>query len=284
MAGRGKLGVIAGGGALPLRIVEGCTRRGEGVCVIRLAGCADAALTAFPGEDCGLGEAGRIIEALRREGCERVVLAGLVRRPNFKSLRLDWRGAALLPRVVAAAARGDGALLDLLVAELAAEGFRVVGAQEALDELAAPAGVMGAYAPSADDLADMRKAAALIAALGPFDAGQGAVVAGGLVLAVEAAEGTDAMLARCASAPVPQGAARSARGVLVKRPKPGQDRRIDMPTVGIETVRRAHAAGLAGIAVEADGALVIDAAETIAEADRLGLFLYGFDPEETHAP
>ncbi|GAB4521840.1 MAG: LpxI family protein [Amphiplicatus sp.] len=283
MAGRGKLGVIAGGGALPLRIVEGCVRRGEAVYVIRLAGCAEAAMTAFPGEDCGLGEAGKIIGALRREGCERVALAGVVRRPSFRSLKLDGRGAALLPRVLAAATRGDGALLNLLVAELGAEGFRVVGAEEALGELAAPAGVMGAHAPSADDLADMRKAAALIAALGPFDAGQGAVVAGGLVLAVEAAEGTDAMLARCAAAPVPQGAARSARGVLVKRPKPGQDRRIDLPTLGVETVRRAHAAGLAGIAVEAGAALIVDADETIAEADRLSLFLYGFAPEEVRA-
>jgi DUF1009 family protein len=240
-------------------------------------------MTAFPGEDCGLGEAGKIIDALRREGCEQVTLAGVVRRPSFRSLKLDGRGAALLPRVLAAATRGDGALLNLLVAELGAEGFRVVGAEEALGELAATAGVMGAHAPSADDLADMRKAAALIAALGPFDAGQGAVVAGGLVLAVEAAEGTDAMLARCAAAPVPQGAARSARGVLVKRPKPGQDRRIDLPTLGVETVRRAHAAGLAGIAVEAGAALIVDADETIAEADRLSLFLYGFAPEEVRA-
>lgn len=284
METRGKLGVIAGGGKLPLRIAEGCVRRGEQVYVIRLAGCAEAAMSAFRGEECGLGEAGKIIGALRREGCERVALAGLVRRPNFRNLKLDRRGAALLPRVLAAAARGDGALLNLLVAELAAEGFRVIGAEEALNELAAPAGAMGAHAPGAEDLADIRKAAALIEALGPFDAGQGAVVAGGLVLAVEAAEGTDAMLARCAAAPVPQGATRRARGVLVKRPKPDQDRRVDLPTIGVESVRRAHAAGLAGIAVEAGGALLVDAEETISEADRLGLFLYGFSLDEVRAP
>ena len=120
------------------------------------------------------------------------------------------------------------------------------------------------------------KAAEVVHALGPFDVGQGAVVANGLVLAIEAAEGTDAMLDRCGS--LPNGINRG--GILVKRPKPGQELRIDLPVVGAETIRRAAQAGLAGIAVEAGVALIIDVDEVVSLADEAGLFVYGFSAQE----
>lgn len=275
-----KLGIIAGAGALPLRIAAACAARSEPVHVIRLKGMADPALDAYEGETCAIGEVGRILRSLKEAGCDAAALAGVVQRPDFASLRTDWRGAALLPRIIAAAARGDGALLSALVSTLESEGFTVIGAEEATRDLAAPKGALGRLAPSETHWADIRKAAAVIAALGPFDVGQGAVVAAGLVLAIEAAEGTDAMLERCAGlAPALRGG--EGRGVLVKRPKPGQERRVDLPTIGVETVRRAHKAGLGGVAVEAGAALIIDAQETRAEADRLGLFVYGFEMEET---
>ncbi len=275
-----KLGLIAGAGALPERIAKASALRGEPVHVVRLKGIAGPELEAFDGETCAIAEVGKIIRSLRNAGCDAVVLAGIVRRPDFKSLTPDWRGAALIPKLVAAAARGDGALLGALVDTLESEGFIVVGADEATGDLAAPKGPLGRLAPDDDHMADIAKAEAVIAALGPFDVGQGAVVAAGLVLAIEAAEGTDAMLDRCAwMAPALKGG-EARRGVLVKRPKPGQEMRVDLPTIGPETVRRAHAAGLAGIAVEAGAALIIDAEETAAEADRLGLFVYGFPSPE----
>ncbi|MBY0423093.1 MAG: UDP-2,3-diacylglucosamine diphosphatase LpxI, partial [Parvularculaceae bacterium] len=209
--------------------------------------------------------------------CDAVVLAGRVRRPDFASLKPDMKGAALLPKIIAAAAKGDGALLSLVVETLEAEGVKVLAPETVLGDLAAPGGALGAFAPSAEDRADIAKAARLVAALGPFDVGQAAVVARGFVLAVEAAEGTDAMLDRCALLPG-RGSERS--GVLLKRPKPQQERRIDLPVVGAETMRRAAAAGLAGVAVEAGGALVVDRAATLAAADSLRLFVYGFSPSE----
>jgi DUF1009 family protein len=142
---------------------------------------------------------------------------------------------------------------------------------------------MGGLAPREADFTDMRKAAAVIRALGSFDIGQGAVVAGGLVLAIEAAEGTDAMLDRCALLPSAMRGGIEGRGVLVKRPKAGQELRVDLPAIGVETVKRAHRAGLAGVAVEAGVSLVIDAAETAREADALGLFVYGFTDAEVRA-
>lgn len=274
-----KLGLVAGGGDLPLRLASAAAKSG-GVHVVRLEGLAAPALAAFPGENCGLAEAGRIIRSLKEAGCDAVALAGVVRRPDFKSLKPDWRGAALLPRLIAAAAKGDGALLGVLVDTFEAEGFLVIGAEEVMASLAAPAGPLGRERPDAEAWSDIRKAAALIAALGPFDVGQAAVVARGFVVAIEAAEGTDAMLDRAASFRAGNGRA----GVLVKRPKPGQELRVDLPVIGAETVRRAAAAGLAGVAVEAGAALVIDAAATIAAADAAGLFVYGFTPAELAAP
>lgn len=274
MAGWTRLGLIGGAGDLPVRIAAAA---GASVFVLRLKGVADPRLLDFPGAEVGMAEAGKILRVLKDEGCDAVVLAGRVRRPDFASLKPDLRGAALLPRVIAAAARGDGALLALLVDTLEAEGHRVLGAEAVLGELAAPSGLLGSRAPTDADRSDIVKAARLVAALGPFDVGQAAVVARGFVLAVEAAEGTDSMLERCAT--LPQRMAERT-GVLVKRPKPGQERRIDLPVVGVETMRRAAAAGLSGVAIEAGGALIVDRAATIAAADAHALFVYGFSAAE----
>ena len=146
--------------------------------------------------------------------------------------------------------------------------------------LAAPQGALGALSPTEDQWSDIRKAAAIVAALGPFDVGQAAVVASGFTLAIEAAEGTDGVLARCAALPQAARGGERRNGVLLKRPKPGQELRVDLPTIGADTVLGAHAAGLAGVAVEAGLTLVIDRETVAREADRLGLFVYGFTPAE----
>ena len=279
-----RLAVIAGGGPLPVRIAQAgaaCAGEGEPPFIIRLTGCADSPFDGFDTAECGLGEAGRLIRLLKEAGCDAVVLAGLVARPDFAALKLDMRGASLLPRVVAAAARGDGALLDILVRTLEQEGFRVLGAQDIVGGLLARQGAMGDHRPLDDHHTDIKKAAALINAIGPFDVGQGAIVARGLVLAIEAAEGTDAMLARCAGLPEALRGQQTARaGVLVKRPKPGQELRVDLPTIGVETINGADRAGLAGVAFEAGGALIMDADATIGRANACGLFLFGFGADD----
>lgn len=269
-----KLGLIAGGGALPMRIIAERDALGEPYHLIRIAGSADEPLNARPGDDCGLGECGKILRRLREAECDAVCFAGIVRRPDFSALKVDWRGAALMPKIIAAATRGDGAILDVVVETLEAENFLVVGADEAVSTLRAPQGAFGAHQPSADDIPDIAKAAALINAIGAFDVGQAAVVDGGHVLAIEAAEGTDLMLARCAA--LPGAPDRQRNGVLVKRPKPGQELRVDLPVIGPETVRRAVRAKLRGIAVEAGLSLVMNREEAVALADEADLFLYGF--------
>lgn len=276
-----KVGIIAGAGALPGQLVEGCLKQDAPFHMIRLAGYAEPGLSRYPGAECGLAEVGRIIRILKENDCDSVVFAGLVRRPNFGKLKPDWRGAALLPRVVRAARRGDGAMLEVLVETFAAEGFLVIGAEEVAGILSAPPGPLGKKGPSEDDIRDMSKAAAVIDALGPYDVGQAAVVREGFVIAVEAAEGTDEMLRRSAVIVArlrgEAGMATGRAGILLKRPKPGQERRIDLPTIGERTIELVSAAGLSGVAIEAGGSLVVDAKAAVARADEEGVFLFAYD-------
>ena len=273
------LGLIAGLGDLPVAVAENAVATGEGVYVLRLKGFEEPRLAAFPGAVIGLGEIGKLFALLKQAGCEDVLFAGIVKRPNFKDLKLDLRGAALLPKVLAEAGKGDDALLRLMVKEVEKQGFRVIGSDAAHAALLAPSGLVGGPAPSEAAMSDIARGAHVVAALGDLDIGQGCVVCEGLVLAVEAQEGTDAMLDRCAALPEAiRGTPAARRGVLVKRPKPAQERRIDMPTVGVSTVEKVAAAGLAGLAVEAGGALMLGRAEMQESAERLGVFLYGFDP------
>lgn len=274
-----KLGIIAGGGDLPVRLAEHCRRHGRPYFVARIAPLTAPVLSEHPGADSPLDKMGARFAALHAAGCDAVVLAGAVSRPDFNSFDPDERTRQMLPAILAAAAQGDDQLLRALVAECETDGFKVVGAGDVFDALLAPPGSLGAHKPDTAAMADIRKAAALAAALGAFDVGQGAVVCAGLALAVEAQEGTDAMLARVAALPrALRGAPDARRGVLVKRPKPAQERRIDLPVIGLTTIENAAAAGLAGVAIEAQGALIVDLEAVVARADALGLFVFGFDP------
>ncbi len=274
-----KLGLIAGGGALPPALAAACTAAGRPVFVLRLTGFAGSALDGFEGAPCGLAEIGRAFKLLHGAGCEAVCFAGDVSRPDFMALKPDLRGLTLLPRVIAAARHGDDALLRVILDAFAADGFAVEGADEVDAGLRLGPGALGGVAPASGHAADLARALEVAREMGRLDIGQGAVVADGLVLAVEAAEGTDAMLARVAALPPALRGSRVApRGVLAKTPKPVQDRRVDLPTLGVATVEAAALAGLAGIACEAGGALVVDRTATAAAADRLGLFVWGEPP------
>ena len=276
-----KLGIIAAGGELPLALAEHCAAEGRAYFVARVAPLADPALSTHPGASHDLGAMGGRIEALKQAGCDAVVFVGQAPRPNFSMLQFDEAGRAMAPALAAAAMEGDDALLRALLAQHAKAGFVIVGAEEVMAEMAAGGGTLGARAPCAADRADIALGAKVVAAMGALDIGQASVVCAGLVLGVEAQEGTDALLARVRGLPAPvRGTSNARRGVLVKRPKPNQERRIDLPVIGVRTIEGAAAAGLAGIAVEAGGALVVRQAAVIAAADAAGLFVYGFTREE----
>lgn len=274
------LGLIAGLGELPVAIAENAVATGQGVYVLRLKGFEEPGLEKFQGSVVGLGEIGAVMDRLKAAGCKDVVFAGNVSRPDFRNLKLDFRGITLLPKVIAEARKGDDALLRVLVNEFEKHGFRVIGSDVAHTRLLAPAGLIAGPAPNETMMQDMQVAAKVAAATGALDIGQGCVVCDGLVLAVEAQEGTDEMLRRCASLPAAiRGTPEARRGVLVKRPKPVQERRIDLPTTGVSTIELAAAAGLAGIGIEAGGALMLNRLRMEQRAAELGVFIYGFPPE-----
>jgi DUF1009 family protein len=276
-----KLGLIAGGGALPVEIAAHCEQAGRPFFIVRLKGFAGPELADYPGADIGLGEVGKCIKALKQAGCQSVCLVGNVSRPDFKSLKLDFRGMSIIPAVIKAARSGDDALLRVVLDEFAKEGFAIEGAHEANTDLTLGAGPLGKVAPGPEHAADIARALHVAREIGRLDVGQGAVVCDGLVLAVEAQEGTDAMLRRVAHE-IPtavRGQPGAYRGVLAKAPKPIQETKVDMPTIGVATVQRAAAAGLAGIVGEVGHLLVLDREEVIALADDLGLFILGVTPE-----
>lgn len=268
-----KLAILAGGGTLPARIAAAVRGQGRDVFVVAFDGHTDPATVAgLPHLWSRFGAAGTIIRRLHDEGVDEVVFAGPVKRPSFTELLPDWWTTRFLARV-GTRALGDDGLLRAVVRELEEEGFRVVGLHELLKNLLTVAGPVGSLTPDAEAERDIARAAQVARALGALDVGQGAVVQQGLVLAVEAIEGTDAMLARCADLSRP-----GPGGVLVKVKKPNQDRRIDLPTMGVTTIERAAAAGLRGVALEAGGSLLIDREAVADAADRLGLFVIGIEP------
>lgn len=271
-----KLGLIAGGGALPVSVAARCEAEGRPVFVVRLAGFADVHLARYPGLEAGMAEFGRILSALKKAGCTAVCFAGTVSRPDFRTLKPDLKGAALMPGIIAAATRGDDALLRKILSVFEGEGYAIEGADDILGGETLPPGALGAVRPTEEQLSDLRKALHVAEKSGELDVGQGAVVCHGLVLAVEAQEGTDAMLARVAGLPADlRGSARERKGALAKAPKPIQDMRVDMPVIGARTVEMAAAAGLAGVGGLAGGLILIDRAGLIEAADRLGLFVWG---------
>jgi DUF1009 family protein len=263
-----KLAVLAGRGPLPAQVVAAARAQGRDVFMLAFAGETDPELIrGLPHRWVPLGAVGQAIAALRAAEVEDVVLIGAVRRPALASL--DRRGVQLLAKL-GLRRHGDDQLLRAIVAELESEGFRVLGADQLLDGALAPEGPMTARLPDDDALRDIALGVEVAQRLGDLDIGQAAVVQQGLVLGVEAVEGTDALMARCA--PLHRG---GRGGVLVKVKKPGQERRADLPTIGPDTIRVAAESGLAGIAVQAGHCLIVERAEVIAAAERAGLFLIG---------
>jgi DUF1009 family protein len=253
---------------LPAQVVTGAQAEDAQVFVVAFEGETDPDLVReVPHRWVPLGAVGQTIDALRAARVEEVVLIGPVRRPALTSL--DRRGMQLLAKL-GLRRHGDDHLLRLVVAELEREGFRVIGADTLIADVLAPEGPMTALAPDGDAMRDIALGVEVARRLGDLDIGQAAIVQQGLVLGVEAVEGTDALLARCAAL------RRAGRGgILVKVKKPGQERRADLPTIGPTTVRLAAETGIAGIAVQAGHCLVVERAEVIALADRAGLFVIG---------
>lgn len=265
-----KLGIVAGRGHFPALLIAACRSQGRPFYVLALKGHAEPELLGdVPADWITLGQAGQGFALLRQHGVREVVFIGGVTRPSLLELTPDWQTAKFLTKI-GIKALGDDGLLRAVAELCEEEGFTVVGIDSVLENCLSTACLYGAVQPDEAAMVDVERGWTVAKALGALDVGQAAIVQQGLVLGVEGIEGTDALIDRC------KGLARSGLGgVLVKVKKPQQDRRLDLPTVGVETIRRLADAGLRGLVIEAGGTLVLDRAALVAEADRLGLFVLG---------
>jgi UDP-2,3-diacylglucosamine hydrolase len=279
----GPLGIIAGRGSLPAFIADAATADNVPVHIVAIQGEANPDIERFPHTWIKWGEVGKVFSALDKSGCKDLVIIGGVTRPHIKNVRIDFGAVRALPFLLSLRKGGDDRILSRIVRFFEQNGYRVHGAGDVLPELLVPEGTLTQRAPSAEDKADMALAFEVVRALGRFDIGQGAVIASGYVLAVEAAEGTDAMLERCADIKRRGRSHGTGPGVLVKAPKPGQEERVDMPTIGPETMLNAAAAGLSGVAVAARRVLIADYNRTLEIANDRKLFIYGAPQDETDA-
>lgn len=270
-----RIGIIAGSGSLPLEVARSVTRRGGGVHVVMVEGAADPALAAFPHTTVNWAQPGRAMAAFHHANIKDAVLIGGYGRPSFATARPDLTFLRLVPAVVKLLkAGGDDAVLRGVLAQFEALGLHILSVGDVASELLVAEGRLTKASPSEDDAADIIRGFDLVAALGRYDIGQAVVVSRGGIEAIEGAEGTDRMLKRVAEKRAQLGV-RERYGVLVKRPKPGQDMRVDLPTIGPDTVANAAAAGLAGIAVMANHVIAVNREDMIARADAQGLFVIG---------
>jgi DUF1009 family protein len=271
------LALICGGGSLPLAVTDYAAARGRSVLLFPLHGAANPAdYVGRPHHWLYLGQSGKFARIARAAGCRDLVFIGSLVRPALWQIRPDLKTLMIMPRIAAAFRGGDDHLLSSIGRLVEREGFRLLGAHEVAPEILMPEAALGRVQPSERDCFDIASGLDYLRAAGPYDVGQAVVVAGKHVLAVEAAEGTDAMLARVADMRA-SGRVRtpSGSGVLVKAPKRGQDKRFDLPSIGPKTVEGVARAGLAGIAVVAGSTIIAEPVALTAAADRANIFVIG---------
>ncbi len=276
----GRLAIIAGRGLLPLHLALAARAEGEDPFIVALKDEADHRFDGFETIFVGVGNLAAIEKYFRELKIGRVVMSGgVARRPEWRDIRPTLKTVLRMPSVVRTLmSHGDDTVLQMVIKLIEAMGCTVIGAHEIAPGLLARLGPLGQVSPVGDDLRDIARGTEAAMALGQLDIGQGAVSVGGRVVAMEGVEGTDAMLQRVTELRGSGRISARRRGVLVKLCKPQQDMRADLPTIGPSTVENAARAGLAGIAIEAGRALVLEEQKMITAADAAGIFVCGIEP------
>ncbi len=267
--------IVAGAGAMPVELAEAAGRAGHRVGIVPVMGFADADMTGFDVVPVGLGEVGKI-RAILTDLRAPVVFSGRFARPDLDDIRWDFGVVPILPKVLKTRRGGDDTVMRLISSILDDWRIELLGPADIAPDLVIGAGLMAGKTPDRKQMTDIRLGFDLVAAMARFDVGQSVIVHNERVIAVEAAEGTDAMLDRCADLRAKgRFRAKGRAGIMIKRAKPGQDLRTDMPVIGAETVRAAERAGLAGIALEAGKVLFAGRAAVIEAAQAADLFVFG---------
>ena len=261
------LALIAGSGDLPVEILNAC--QGRNLVVVGFEGQTSPELhpemVLFP-----LGSIGRVLEYLRQQEVTDIIFGGALRRPSWSELQLDKTGTQWLKKLGWKALKGDNDLLSGILDLLKQEGFNILKPSDVLDDLLAGSGCLTRAQPNEQDWADIERGTDILKVLSPYDIGQSIVVQQGVVLGVEAIEGTATLIQRCGLLKRPGGG-----GVLVKMAKIHQDQRIDLPTIGAETILQVNGAGLKGIAVSASTTQILDFQTVVKQANDLDVFVVG---------
>ena len=264
------LGLIAGSGMMPVEIIRHCNQHSIPIFVVGLEPFAnEEQLSEAPHIFAKIGEAGKILKAMKEQNVHKIVLAGGIKRPAFKELIPDWEGIKIVAKL-AMKKMSDDNLFRAVIDEVESRGFKIVGIEEVVPGMLFQEGVYGKVKPSKEDMDDIERGWTVAKAIGAVDVGQAVVVQEGLVLAMEAIEGTDMMLARAASL-----RKEGKKPIMVKVLKPGQDMRVDLPAIGLQTMELFVKYGIGGIAVEANGILLIEKDAVIKKADEHGIFIIG---------
>lgn len=264
-----KVGILAGGGGLPLEVADGLKRAGRAYHIVGLSGFVDPGVEDHPHTIVGLGQLGRLLRTLREEGCGELVIIGTLARPDISKLRLDWGAIWHSPSWMALTHGGDDSLLRKVLRFFEGQGFVVRGAGDVVPDLLAAPGAIAGPPLSAEQVLARAKGEAALMALSRFDVGQAVVASLDGVIAFEDGAGTARMLGWLA-----ERAGRAGDRVLVKFPKAGQELRIDTPTIGAKTVSEARAAGIGAIIVGAGATLVAERAAMFAAAEAAGMSVF----------
>lgn len=270
-----KIGILAGNGALPRKLANSCSKKGIEPFIIAFEGQTPRdTVDGYPHAWCNLGAAGKIMKTLKAHDVQDLVLIGGIKRPAFSELKPDIKGAEVIARI-GMKALGDNNLLELLKNEFSREGFSVHGIQHFLSELLAGEGVLGKIKPTKKMYNTIVRGVRVSQEIGRLDIGQSVIVQQGIVMAVEGIEGTDELIRRS------KGYLRKGEGaILVKTSKPQQDKSLDLPTIGPDTIMMAADSGLAGIVIEAGSTVLVDF-DTICDiADRNKIFIMGIDVKD----
>jgi DUF1009 family protein len=268
-----KLGLLAGSGDLPEKIIQACLKQDKLIHVIAFHNQTPQSFIQNLPETIThdwvhIGAVGEILKLLKQQDVTDIAFAGAMKRPSWSELKLDWVGLKWLKKIGWKSIQGDNGLLSSVVTLLESEGFKIIHISQILDNLLAPEGVLGKIQPTKEDWVDINRGIEVLKTLGPCDVGQSIIVQEGLVLGIEAIEGTEALIARCDLL------RRSGKdGVLIKIAKPQQSRLVDLPTIGESTIKQAL--NLSGIAVQAEATQILNMIDTIEQANQAGVFIVG---------
>lgn len=272
-----RIALIAGGGALPQLVAQSAQQQGKPVFVVALKGITDTQwVTDYPHAWIGIAQVGRLYDIFKTENITQTLMAGHVRRPSFGELIPDWTGWKTLRRLQTKHLQGDDAILSFLAGEIEAQGVTMIGADQVYRDGVMPEGTLTRKDLHRDDWADIRFAMPILQHWAENDLGQAVVVQQNMILGIEAIEGTASLINRCGAYQRP-----GRKPILIKIKKPQQDRRLDLPTIGLETIKQCVAAGFGGIAVDAGNALFLQAPQAVEEANQNGLFIVGIDASDS---